>query len=73
MEYFEKAERYEMMSEVAKLLQPFYEEARDTKVRRLYMYIYPHVLILYSMVYVHVYIHVKRTTCMHVFCCQIKF
>ena len=48
MEYFEKAERYEMMSEVAKLLQPFYEEARDTKVCRLYMY--PHVLILYSMV-----------------------
>ena len=37
MEYFEKAERYEMMSEVAKLLQPFYEEARDTKVCRLYM------------------------------------
>ena len=31
MEYFEKAQRYEMMSEVAKLLQPFYEDARDSK------------------------------------------
>jgi hypothetical protein len=31
MGYMEQAERYEVMSEVAKLLQPFYEEARDSK------------------------------------------
>ena len=32
MGYFEQAQRYEMMSEVAKILQPFYEKARDSKV-----------------------------------------
>ena len=32
MGYFEDAQRYEVMSEVAKLLQPFYEDARDAKV-----------------------------------------
>ena len=32
MDYFEQAQRYEVMSEVAKLLQPFYEDARDSKV-----------------------------------------
>ena len=29
--YLEKAERYEVMSEVLKLLQPFYERNRDFK------------------------------------------
>ena len=32
MGYLEQAQRYEVMPEVAKLLQPFYEEARDSKV-----------------------------------------
>ena len=32
MGYFEQAQRYEVMSVVAKLLQPFYEEARNSKV-----------------------------------------
>ena len=32
MDYFEQGQRYEVMSEVAKLLQPFYEDARDSKV-----------------------------------------
>lgn len=32
MGYFEQAQRYEVMSEVAKLLQPFYEETRNSKV-----------------------------------------
>ncbi|CAI8031739.1 Dedicator of cytokinesis protein 11 [Geodia barretti] len=31
MDYFEQGQRYEVMSEVAKLLQPFYEDARDSK------------------------------------------
>ena len=29
MSYLEKAERYEMMSEVLKLLQPFYDKNKD--------------------------------------------
>lgn len=29
IKYLEQAERYEMMAEVFKLLQPFYEKARD--------------------------------------------
>ena len=32
MDYCEQAQRYEVMSEVAKLLQPFYEDARGSKV-----------------------------------------
>ena len=32
MGYLEQAQRYEVMPDVAKLLQPFYEEARDSKV-----------------------------------------
>ena len=32
MGYLEQAQRYEVMPEVAKLLQLFYEEARDSKV-----------------------------------------
>ncbi len=31
IKYLEQAERYEMMSEVFKLLQPFYEKNRDFK------------------------------------------
>ena len=31
MNYLEQAERYEMMSEIFKLLQPFYEKNRDFK------------------------------------------
>lgn len=35
--YLEQAERYEMMSEVFKLLQPFYEKARDfEKMKEMY-------------------------------------
>ena len=30
--YLERSERYEMMSEIFKLLLPFYEKARDFKV-----------------------------------------
>ena len=62
MEYFEKAERYEMMSEVAKLLQPFYEEARDTKVCRLYMYI-PTCTNLVFNVYMCMYMYMYIYTC----------
>lgn len=37
MTYLEQAERYEMMAEVFKLLQPFYEKARDfEKMRDMY-------------------------------------
>lgn len=31
IKYLEQAERYELMAEVYKLLQPFYEKARDFK------------------------------------------
>ena len=35
--YLEQAERYEMMSEIFKLLQPFYEKARDfEKMKEMY-------------------------------------
>ena len=35
--YLEQAERYEMMSEVYKLLQPFYEKTRDfEKMKEMY-------------------------------------
>ena len=35
--YLEQAERYEVMAEVFKLLQPFYEKARDfEKLKEMY-------------------------------------
>ena len=42
MGYFENAQRYEVMSEVAKLLQPFYENARDAKVTHTHTHTHTH-------------------------------
>ena len=69
MGYFEQAQRYEMMSEVAKILQPFYEKARDSKVHvhavgGTYMY-----MCMYIQVHVHtvggryMYMHVPTANC----------
>ena len=55
MDYFEQAQRYEVMSEVAKLLQPFYEDARDSKVH-IYQTQYQHelyILCFYDLSYIY--------------------
>ena len=49
MGYFEQAERYEMMSEVAKLIQPFYEKARNSKVPFPFI----HISEFHSFIHIH--------------------
>ena len=58
--YLEHAERYEMMAEVFKLLQPFYEKQRDFKVGDPSSFLYCLITFLYLYVVVLIYVKSRQ-------------